>query len=73
MSIEINLHDCTATVIEKAGDGDIRWTTYTFIDVKGQKVEVNVFHKTARSLLRDKLNEFVKERDAFETSHGVGS
>lgn len=73
MSISITIHDCTATVIEQGGKSDERWTDYTFIDAKGQKYEITVFHKTARALLRDKLSEFVSERERFETSNATGA
>lgn len=62
MSIEINVHDCVEIDVEEHRDGDIRWTEYVFKNVRGHKVEVNVYHRTARQALKGKLLEFVKER-----------
>ncbi len=62
MSISIDVHDCVATVIEKNGDRDVRWTTYTFIDAKGQKYEITAFEKSPIQALNDKLREFIGER-----------
>lgn len=69
MSAEVTIHDCVDTKVETVHKDDVRWTTYTFTDARGQKLEVTVFDRT----VKDTLRKFVGDRERFEASSGVGS